>query len=149
MGRDKGVIMNTLFSTTGRALLRGGAGTFALAAALAATPALAQAQTQAPQADGQAAAAQDTGADEVVVTGTLFKGNDTISPVTTLTTQDLDTRGINTVQDALQQLSSNNGPSLTNSFTANGAFAGGASSISLRGLSTNSTLVLFDGLRAA
>ncbi|MBX9880728.1 MAG: TonB-dependent receptor [Sphingomonas sp.] len=149
MGRDKGVITNTLFSTTGRALLRGGAGTFALAAALAATPALAQAQTQAPQADGQAAAAQDTGADEVVVTGTLFKGNDTISPVTTLTTQDLDTRGINTVQDALQQLSSNNGPSLTNSFTANGAFAGGASSISLRGLSTNSTLVLFDGLRAA
>lgn len=38
---------------------------------------------------------------------------------------------------------------MTNSFTANGAFAAGASAISLRGLSTNSTLVLFDGLRAA
>ncbi|MES2097530.1 MAG: TonB-dependent receptor [Pseudomonadota bacterium] len=90
----------------------------------------------------------DTGGD-IVVTGTLFKNTITPSPVTTLTTDDLDKRGINTVQDALQQLSSNNGPALTNSFTANGAFAGGASSVSLRGLSTNSTLVLFDGLRAA
>ncbi len=58
-------------------------------------------------------------------------------------------RGITTVQDAIQQLAANNGPALTNSFTANGAFAGGASGASLRGLSTNSTLVLFDGLRAA
>ena len=66
-----------------------------------------------------------------------------------LTTEDLDKRGINTVQDAIQQLVSNNGPALTNSFTANGAFAAGASAVSLRGLSTNSTLVLFDGLRAA
>jgi iron complex outermembrane receptor protein len=49
----------------------------------------------------------------------------------------------------VQRLSSNNGPALTNSFTANGAFASGASAVSLRGLSTNSTLVLFDGLRAA
>ncbi|WP_163609208.1 Plug domain-containing protein, partial [Klebsiella pneumoniae] len=49
----------------------------------------------------------------------------------------------------LQRLAANNGPTLTNSFSANGAFAGGASGISLRGLTTNSTLVLFDGLRAA
>ena len=58
-------------------------------------------------------------------------------------------RGIQTVQGAIQTLAANNGPALTNSFTANGAFAGGASSVSLRALSTNSTLVLFDGQRSA
>ncbi|MDQ8755422.1 TonB-dependent receptor [Sphingosinicella sp. LHD-64] len=87
--------------------------------------------------------------DEIVVTGTLFRTQVTPSPVTVVTSDDLDRRGINTVQDAIQQLTSNNGPALTNSFTANGAFAAGASAASLRGLSTNSTLVLFDGQRAA
>ncbi|WP_026046410.1 TonB-dependent receptor domain-containing protein [Sphingomonas sp. PAMC 26621] len=91
---------------------------------------------------------EEAGAD-IVVTGSIIRGTLTPSPVTTLTQQNLDRRGINTVQDALQQLSSNNGAALTNSFSANGAFAGGASSVSLRGLSTSSTLVLFDGLRAA
>lgn len=86
---------------------------------------------------------------DIVVTGTLFKTAKTPTPITTITTEELDRRGISTTQDAIQQLSSNNGPALTNSFTANGAFAAGASAVSLRGLSTNSTLVLFDGLRAA
>jgi iron complex outermembrane recepter protein len=97
-----------------------------------------------------ASADEGTGQD-IVVTGSILRRTDsaTPSPVTTLTAENLDQRGISTAQDAIQQLSSNNGPALGNSFTANGAFAGGASSVSLRGLSTNSTLVLFDGLRAA
>jgi iron complex outermembrane receptor protein len=88
----------------------------------------------------------------IVVTGSLIKqrtATETISPITTVTAEQLDARGISTVQEGLQTLAANNGPALTNSFTANGAFAAGASAISLRGLSTNSTLVLFDGLRAA
>ncbi|MFX8184128.1 Plug domain-containing protein, partial [Acinetobacter baumannii] len=72
-------------------------------------------------------------------------GGATASPVTTVTAENLDQRGINTVQEGIQRLSANNGPALTNSFTANGAFAAGASAVSLRGLSTNSTLVLFNG----
>jgi len=93
---------------------------------------------------------QTTQGGDIVVTGSILRTEGaTPSPVTTLTSENLDQRAINTVQDAIQQLSSNNGPGLTNSFTANGAFAGGASAVSLRGLSTNSTLVLFDGLRAA
>jgi len=97
--------------------------------------------------DGQSNA---TG-DEIVVTGTLFRSttSKTTSPITVVTAETIDKRGQNTVQDAIQSLASNNGPALTNSFTANGAFAGGASAVSLRGLSTNSTLVLFDGQRAA
>ena len=96
--------------------------------------------------DDESASTQD-----VVVTGSILRRTDTetSSPVTVITTENLDRRGISTVQDGLQTLSSNNGPALTNSFTANGAFAGGASAVSLRGLSSNSTLVLFDGLRGA
>lgn len=121
-----------------------GAGTMFAAPAFAQTTVPDQAQTT-PAPD---AATQDGG--DIVVTGSILRGGDTgVSPVTTLTTENLDRRGINTVQDAIQQLSSNNGAALTNSFTANGAFAGGASAVSLRGLSTSSTLVLFDGLRAA
>lgn len=131
-------------------------------ALLLATPSFAQAPVGPPAPNNAAvppavanqpgetevASAEDL--DEIVVTGSIIRGTDTgISPVTTITTENLDARGINTVQAGIQALSSNNGPALTNSFTANGAFAAGASSVSLRGLSTNSTLVLFDGLRAA
>ncbi len=126
--------------------------------ALLASPALAQTTPAAPPATSPTTATttdeaddQANAADEIVVTGTLFTRTDTEtpSPVTTVTAENLEQRGISTVQEGLQQLASNNGPALTNSFTANGAFAGGASAVSLRGLSTNSTLVLFDGLRTS
>jgi iron complex outermembrane recepter protein len=129
-----------------------------------AIPAYAQDATNAPQEPTSApspttpgetvasqAPADTTGpaSEEIVVTGTLIKAVTTPSPVTTLTVSNLDQRGISTVQEGIQRIASNNGPALTNSFTANGAFAAGASAVSLRGLSTNSTLVLFDGMRAA
>ncbi|MEI9850735.1 MAG: TonB-dependent receptor [Sphingomonas sp.] len=122
-----------------------------LATAMAFAGSTQAAMAQTPPADATAADAQqapDTGAD-IVVTGSILRQQVTASPVTTLTTDALDSRGVDTVQDALQMLASNNGPALVNSFTASGAFAAGASGISLRGLSTNSTLVLFDGMRAA
>jgi len=126
-------------------------------AVAAAAPAFAQdASSKAPTSSAapQAPATPDAAADEtkeIVVTGTLFRSSaDNIaSPVTILTADDIAKRGVTTVQGAIQTLSANGGPALTNSFTANGAFAGGASAVSLRGLTTNSTLVLFDGLRAA
>ncbi|MEJ7935894.1 TonB-dependent receptor [Sphingobium sp. AN558] len=103
---------------------------------------------QGPQA---AQAAADEPTDTIVVTGSIIRRTDaeTPSPVTNVTVENLDRRGISTVQEGLQRIAANNGPALTNSFSANGAFAAGASAVSLRGLSTNSTLVLFDGLRAA
>jgi len=115
----------------------------ALGLALISAPAMAD--QAAPAAS--APAAKD---DVIIVTGSLLKQSiRTPLPVTTITQGDLDKQGVATVQDSIQHLSISNGPALTNSFTANGAFAGGASGVSLRGLSTNSTLVLFDGLRAA
>jgi len=128
------------------ARLRCGVAPVILAAAML-SPSIAYAQDDTPQES------QDAGYNEqvIVVTGSILRQTDTqgVSPVTMVTTDALDARGISTVQEGLQTLAANNGPALTNSFTANGAFAGGASAISLRGLSTNSTLVLFDGLRAA
>lgn len=138
--------MMSFNNSSRRTLLRGGTASFALALALAAAPAWAQ-TTPAP-APAPATAPDSKDAD-VVVTGTLIKGAATISPTTIVTSAELDRRGITTTQDAIQQLSASSGSALTNNFTANGAFAAGASAVSLRGLSTNSTLVLFDGLRAA
>ena len=94
--------------------------------------------------------ARDEAQADVVVTGSLFRGNaETPSPVTTLTAANLQQRGINTVTEAIQRLSANGAGTLPNSYSSNGAFATGASAPSLRGLTTDSTLVLFDGLRAA
>src|SRR5262245_62479468 len=83
---------------------------------------------------------------EVVVTGSIIRRTDaeTASPISVITAEDLDNRAQTSAQAAIQTISANNGPALTNSFTANGAFAAGATAVSLRGLSTNSTLVLFD-----
>lgn len=132
-----------------------------------ASPALAQDATNSPNAQSASPVAgqedesqpkapvpntnEDSTEQEIVVTGTMFKTTTsaTVSPISVVTAEAMDQRGNNTVQDAIQNLSSNNGPALTNSFSANGAFAAGASAVSLRGLSTNSTLVLFDGQRAA
>jgi iron complex outermembrane receptor protein len=87
--------------------------------------------------------------DDVVVTGSIFRrtNTETPSPVTVLTAQNLQSRGLVTIADAVQTLSAGNGGGIPQNFT--GAFASGSTSISLRGLTTNSTLTLFDGLRAA
>lgn len=88
---------------------------------------------------------------EVVVTGSILRRIDTetASPVTTMTADDLDKRGLTSVQAALHSMAANGAGALPNSYTSNGAFASGASAVSLRGLTTSSTLVLFNGLRAS
>ncbi|AUW60291.1 TonB-dependent receptor [Sphingobium sp. SCG-1] len=113
-----------------------------------------QSDTQLP-ADQQPApvtnSSQPSEEDAIVVTGSILRQTTsaTQSPITVVTAEAIEQRGVNTTQEAIQRLASNNGPALTNAFSANGAFAAGASAVSLRGLGTNSTLVLFDGQRAA
>jgi iron complex outermembrane recepter protein len=88
--------------------------------------------------------------DVIIVTGTILRGNEnSVSPVGTVTAEDMQIRGQTTIADTVQTLSGNNAGALPNSFTANGAFAAGASGTSLRGLLTSNTLVLVDGLRPA
>ena len=97
-----------------------------------------------------AGTAKDT-SESITVTGSILR-NPNLSganPVTHLTATDLKQRGISTVAQALQTVTANSSGNLPQNFSANGAFASGASGVSLRGLTTDSTLVLIDGQRAA
>jgi len=91
-------------------------------------------------------------AEDIVVTGTLFRRTrtETASPVTVLTAESLRDRGVNSITQAVQTLSSNNAGTIPNSWNAGGSnFASGGSGISLRGLNSSYTLVLVDGVRMA
>jgi len=83
--------------------------------------------------------------EEVVVTGSLIHRTDaeTASPVTVLTADDLLKSGYTDVSDVLRNISANGANNLSQGF--NGAFAGGASGVSLRGLTVGATLTLIDG----
>jgi iron complex outermembrane receptor protein len=94
-------------------------------------------------------AVEQGSAQDIVVTGTVFRrtANETASPLTVLTAESLERRGLNNVADAVRSVSADNSGSIPTAFA--GGFATGASGASLRGLSVNSTLTLFDGLRGA
>ena len=109
------------------------------------------AATAAIQGSGTAAASTRDNAESVTVTGSILR-NPNLSganPVTHLSATELQRRGITTVTEALQTVTANGSGNLPQNFTGNGAFAAGASGVSLRGLTTDSTLVLIDGQRAA
>jgi iron complex outermembrane receptor protein len=88
--------------------------------------------------------------EEIIVTGSIIRRAETAtaSPVTVLTSEQLDMRGINTIADAVTLLPANNAGTMNTSWSSFG-FATGASAVSLRGLTTSSSLVTFDGLRMA
>jgi iron complex outermembrane receptor protein len=83
----------------------------------------------------------------VVVTGSLISRTDTetATPVQVLTAQDIQRSGKTSVADLLSDLAANGAGTLGTGFS--GAFANGASGVSLRGLTVGSTLVLIDGHR--
>ncbi|MDF2384752.1 TonB-dependent receptor [Nostoc ellipsosporum NOK] len=135
-----------------RNTLRATAALSALVLATVQAPAaLAQDRAQpGTQANPGEAPTVDTG-DQIVVTGSLIRRTDTEtpSPVTVLSAETLEQRGLNTVTEALQRLSAGNAGTITQGWNASGNFAAGASAISLRGLTVQATLTLFDGLRMA
>jgi len=101
-------------------------------------PALAQ------QADASADNTQ-----RVVVTGSMISRADkeTPSPVQVLTADDMAKSGFTTVAEVLANITANGQGALSQGFS--GAFAGGGSGVSLRGLTVGLTLVLIDGHRMA
>ncbi|HEX7063093.1 MAG TPA: TonB-dependent receptor plug domain-containing protein [Woeseiaceae bacterium] len=88
--------------------------------------------------------------EEIVVTGSIIKRAEvaTASPVTVLSAEELELRGINTIADAVTLLPANNAGTINSSWSTFG-FTSGASAVSLRGLTTSSSLTTFDGLRMA
>jgi iron complex outermembrane receptor protein len=95
---------------------------------------------------GTHAAAQDL---RINVTGTNIKRTDTetAAPIQTITREDIDASGLQTISDVVRQITANNNGSISPAFT-NG-FSASGSAVSLRGLGPNNTLVLLNGRRLA
>jgi iron complex outermembrane receptor protein len=109
-------------------------------------PAIAQTTSAATnEASGTAAPAPQ----RVVVTGSLISRTDTETgtPVQVITAADIQKSGKTSVAEILSDLAANGAGTLGTGFS--GAFANGASGISLRGLTVGATLVLIDGHRVA
>jgi iron complex outermembrane receptor protein len=85
----------------------------------------------------------------VEITGSNIRRADaeTPSPVQVISADDLKKSGYTTVAQVLQNITANGQGTLSQGFS--GAFATGASGVSLHGLNTSATLVLIDGHRMA
>ncbi|HEY1124632.1 MAG TPA: TonB-dependent receptor [Sphingobium sp.] len=116
------------------------------AMALFSAPALAQNNTTQPQA---ASAEEDEPA--IVVTGSILRRTDreTVSPITTLSAETLEARGINTAAEGLQRIAANGSGAVSEGWNNGNNFAAGGNAVSLRGLTVQKTLTIFDGLRMA
>jgi outer membrane receptor protein involved in Fe transport len=122
---------------------------FALTGLLAVS---ANAQTTAPKKDSKDSkdGAEVQKLEKFEVTGSRIKriDTDTVSPVVSFTTEQLKVQGFNTLGDALQAMPQNSGQVLTPTDSGT-SFTPGVSTINLRGLGNNNTLVLVNGRRAA
>lgn len=96
-----------------------------------------------------AAPAEPQQLERVFVTGSNIRriSSETSSPVQVLKSDDLKASGFTSVADVLSSLTANGQGTLSNAFA--GAFATGATGVSLRGLTVGATLVLIDGKRMA
>ena len=131
--------------------LRGGALALALGAGLVGIPTLPWAAEAADPVDQPAAPAK-SGAEElpaVIVTGSYLRRTDTETPapLQVISNEEIEKSGKETISDVIRSVSADNSGTLTQNFS--GALAGGASGVSLRGLTLDATLVLIDGHRMA
>lgn len=102
----------------------------------------------------QAAAQQQATGEEIdtiIVTGSILRRTDmeTPSPVTVLSAEALEERGLNTVSEAIQRLSANNAGTIQTGWNTGFNFAPGANAPALRGLTVQATLSIADGMRLA
>ena len=74
---------------------------------------------------------------------------ETVSPVTILSSETLERRGLNTIAESVQRLSANGAGTITQGWNTGFNFASGANAPALRGLTVQSTLSISDGLRIA
>ena len=118
----------------------------ALSAALGAT---ALTVAVGPVAFAQQPPQQPQSVERIEVTGSQIRRIDaeTPSPVQVITSADLVNSGFTSVSEVLRNITANGNGTLDTGF--NRAFAGGASGVSLRGLTLGATLVLIDGHRMA
>lgn len=101
------------------------------------------------QDDAPTTSQQGQNLDKIEVVGSRIKRAEVEgpSPVTVITSEQIEREGFNTVYDALETISSNTGFA-QNDFNAAGGFTPNASVINLRGLGPGRTLLLVNGRRA-
>jgi iron complex outermembrane receptor protein len=94
---------------------------------------------------------KDEQLEEVIVTGSILRRTDaeTPSPVTVISAEQLQDRGINTVAEAVQRMTANNAGTIQQGWNTGFNFASGANAPALRGLTVQDTLSVADGLRMA
>jgi len=144
--RDCNVKKSTLIA------LRAGAAPIALGLAISSAPALAQGTpTPAPAATTTTQADDTSEGDVIYVTGSILGRTDTETPapVTVISTAELEQRGVNTVAEGLQRIAANGSGTISEGWNNGNNFAAGANAVSLRGLTVQKTLTIFDGLRMA
>ena len=112
----------------------------------------AEAQTAAASEAQTAAASSVPEVDEIIVTGSQIarRGYEAPTPLTVMTTQDLQTDAPTNISDFMTKL-----PSFANSATSRNSAnsvsggTGGQASLNLKGMGANRTLILLDGMRIA
>ena len=121
----------------------------AIIANLVAVPGLAFAQATGNTTADEANKPKTEELDTVQVVGSRIKRAEVEgpSPVTVITSSQIEAEGFNTVYDALETISQNTGFA-QNDFNAAGGFTPNASVINLRGLGPGRTLLLINGRRA-
>ena len=98
------------------------------------------------------ALAQDTEEEieEITVTGSIIKRADTEAmPISILSSEDMELRGLNTISEVALRLPQNNAGTIVNNWNVGFNFATGATAPALRGLTVQSTLSIADGMRLA
>lgn len=104
---------------------------------------------QTPEAPAEAPKAKETVTlEKYEVTGSRIKRLDaeTVSPVLQLTAEEINVKGFTTLGDVLRSMPYNSGQALTPTDSGT-SFTPGVSTMNLRGLGNNSTLVLINGRR--
>lgn len=134
--------------SNGSALYRNKLSAALFSALLLSTSNAALAQSTPPAAASNQAQGT-TDLEGVVVTGSRIKRAEIEgpSPVTVITSEQLQKEGFNTVHDALVTLSQNTGFG-QNDFNSNGGFTPNAGVVNLRGMGPGRTLLLINGRRA-
>jgi iron complex outermembrane recepter protein len=134
-----------LFATAARARR----GALVLGVALSVAAGAARAADGPPGTASPSATAAAETLPSVTVTGSYLRRTDveTPSPVEVIGAAEIEKSGKVTVADVIRSVSADNSGTLTQAFS--GALAGGASGVSLRGLTLDATLVLVDGHRMA
>ncbi len=88
--------------------------------------------------------------EEIVTTGTILKRADTEAlPISIMSSEDMELRGLTTISDVALRLPQNNAGTIVNNWNVGFNFATGATAPALRGLTVQSTLSVADGLRLA